>query len=495
MKKLFLILCISFVYYLPAQNSTNLNVSESIEYSDNAKSDNILSIHTSDFGFTGIVRGSKRNFIFDIFDQDLTRIFSKTIESSKKEAYVGDVFYGDEIKFFTAFSPKKNERIVYCHIFNLNEKTYKKVKVFEASVEKKGSLFSGQNKRQTSFAISPDGNFIAIATDDIKKNSNAYTVRIYNSSTLELNYKQSYQKDKEKFFEPNDLSIDNSARAYVLGKLYKDGRSQKKKGLANYDFLLYQVTTNTIKSLKLDLESEHIQSLTINAVNDKLHLLGFYSKEKASRIKGGCNFIVDTNTFSIASKKMHELPQEVYEDLYGYRKANKKKDKELSSFYVDYAISDENGNTYILAEEFYVTQTFISNGNMGGTYVTTYHYDDILILKFNPKGELDWGRSIFKRDGAPSYNAFLKDNKLHVVLNSGKNLSEKKDGRTKVSQGWFESSALYDFVFSENGDVSYDKIQNNKGKTYYTPYYGTFSNDRFIMVSKGGLKKRFMMLQ
>lgn len=131
----------------------------------------------------------------------------------------------------------------------------------------------------------------------------------------------------------------------------------------------------------------------------------------------------------------------------------------------------------------------------GGYWTTTYHYDDILILKFNAQGELDWGRSIFKRATSPSYNAFLKNDELHVVLNSGKNLTEKKDGRTKASKGWFESSALYDFVYSSNGDVSYDKIQNNKGKTFYLPYYGTFSNNKFIMMSSARKKKQFMILE
>ena len=68
----------------------------------------------------------------------------------------------------------------------------------------------------------------------------------------------------------------------------------------------------------------------------------------------------------------------------------------------------------------------------------------------------------------------MKNGELHVILNSGKNLTEKTDGRTKASKGWFESSALYDFVYSATGEVSYDKIQDNKGNTFYAPFYGTF---------------------
>ena len=239
----------------------------------------------------------------------------------------------------------------------------------------------------------------------------------------------------------------------------------------------------------------HIASLVINYNSDQLQLLGFYSEERAGRIKGGCNFILDNKTLAITKQNQVKLPIEVYNDLYGYRKAERKKKKELKSFYVDYVIEDSIGNTYLLAEEFYVTQQYVSTGNGIGYWVTTYHYDDILILKFNANGEVDWGRSIFKRASTPSYNAFLKDDKLHVMINSGKNLLEKKDGRTKVSKGWFESSALYDIVYSIDGNVSYDKVQNNKGNTYYLPYYGTYENGKFVMMSSGRKKKQFMILE
>jgi hypothetical protein len=133
--------------------------------------------------------------------------------------------------------------------------------------------------------------------------------------------------------------------------------------------------------------------------------------------------------------------------------------------------------------------------NGGGYWTTTFHYDDILILKFDKTGAINWGRSIFKRANSPSYNAFLKNDQLHVLLNSGKNLTEKSDGRTKVSKGFFESTALYDFTYSVDGEVAYNKIQDNKGNNYYMPFYGTFNSDVFIMVSDGVRKKQFMILQ
>lgn len=493
MKKLtFIIILVCNLSF--SQNTTKLTVLESAEYVDEVKADNILSIHTTDSGLTGIVRDSKRDILFDVFDENLNKIYSKVIESDKNETFVGELFYGTEIKFFTVFSPDKYKRTIYCHIFNLSDKSHKKIALFETDVEKNQSLFSSNNKRQTNFAISPNGNYLAVTTDNIKKNSNSYTIRVFDASNLDLVFSKAYQEHEERYYQHNDLSITNEAIVFALGKLFKEGRSQKKGGEANYEFILNKISKDSSKDLSITLADEHIQSLTISSIDGQLHLLGFYSEKNVSRIKGGCNFIIDGEQMVINDKKTYKLPVEVYEDLYGENRADNKKDKELSSFYVDYILHDKNDNTYILAEEFYVTQTYVSTGT-GGYFVTTPHYDDILILKFNKKGELEWGRSVFKKATLPSYNAFIKNDELHVILNSGKNLTEKSDGRTKVSKGFFESTSLYDFVYSKEGEVSYDKIQDNKDNTDYVPFYGTFENNTFIMASDGRKKKQFMILK
>ncbi|MGJ8592336.1 MAG: hypothetical protein ACSHXF_07300 [Aquaticitalea sp.] len=492
-----LIALLLLVTTISFSQTTSLNVRESNEFKDEVKSDDVLAIYTTNNNITGIVRNSKKDLLFDAFDASLNKIYSKVVESSKKEDYVGDVYYGDVIKVFTVFSPSKSERTIYCHNFNIQTKSYEKIEVFSTTVEKNQSLFSGGNKRKTGFSLSPNGKYLAIITDDIKKNLNSYTARVFEASTLELTFETSYQEDEEKFFEPNDMVVDNSGTVYSVGKKFIKGRSEKKNGEANYDFILNKITKDQTSTLLVDLgKDEHIRSLMLSLNEGNLRMMGFFSERNVNRVKGGYNMVVDvSDQLSVLKKNTFNLPISVYEDLYGDKRADKKKDSELSNFYIDYFIEDSLGNTYVLAEEFYITQQYVPNGNMGGSTVTVYHYDDILILKFNANNELEWGRSIFKRSTTPSYNAFLKDDQLHVILNSGKNLVEKEDGRTKVSKGFLESTALYDIVFSADGSDSYDKIQDNKGNTAYIPFYGTFRNDKFVMMSSDKNKKQFMILE
>ncbi|MEP1488415.1 MAG: hypothetical protein ABJK28_08300 [Algibacter sp.] len=492
----FLLLVTSMTF---AQNTTKLKVLESPEFKDKVKSGDVLSMHTSPLGLTGVVRRSKKHLLFDVFNESLGRIKNTLTETDKNEDYCGELTFNNIIKVFTIYSPSKKERVIYCHEFNITDGSHKRTQLFKTDVEKNQRLFSGSNKRETGFAMSPNGNYFVVSTDDIKKHSNSYTVRVYNSETLSLVFKQAFQENTEKFYEANDLSIDDDANVYALGKVFLEGRSEKKGGKANYDFVLNKITKSGNQATKIELsKEEHISSLIISNVKNKIRLIGFYSDKRAGRIKGTLIFGVATDAMTITKQNAFKLPEAVYKDLYTENKAKKKKDKaaELSSYYVDYVLEDENGNTYLLAEEFFITTTYVSNGMGGGYMQTVFHYNNVLVIKINAEGQLEWGRSIFKRATAPSYSAFLKEGQLHVILNSGKNLNEKQDGRVKVSKGFLESTALYDIVFNEGGDVSYDKIQDNKGNTFYTPFYGVYDDERFITISKvGGGKKQFLILE
>ncbi|GAA4970098.1 hypothetical protein [Algibacter aquimarinus] len=479
--------------------TTNLKVLESAEFKDKVKSEEVISMHSTSLNLTAVIRNSKKNLMFDVFNESLDRVNSILVPIEKKERVYGDLAFNNTMKVFTVFSSSKRERVINCYEFDIISGEHKKIELFKANVDKNRSLFSGNNKRETGLAMSPNGQYFVVSTDNIKKNSNSYTLHVFNSNTLSLIYKKTFQENLEKFYEANDLSIDDEMNVYSLGKLFVEGKKDKKGGKANYDFVLNKISDSNIKTTKVDFEKEaFISSLILSNIDNQIKLIGFYSDKRAGKIKGTLIFNVNTEDLTITENKSFKLPENVYKDLYSETRAKKKKDNnaELSNYYVDYVITDAIGNTYLLAEEFYITDAYVSNGmNGGGYWLTTFHYNNVLVLKINAEGKLDWGRSIFKRAGNPSYGAFVKDNELHVILNSGKNLTEKDDGRVKVSKGWLESTALYDIVFDEIGNVTHNKIQDNKGKTFYKPYYGIFNGERFITISKSGGKKQFLILE
>ncbi len=488
-----------FLFVLNANaQSSYFNVKESQKYKDQFSAATVLSVNTSEDNHTIIARSSKANLVFETFDDKVQgkKILNTTLE--RKEVFEGELFYDNKVMIFTVHSPSKIERIVNCHIYHIDTHTHEKVELFKTSVAKNGSLFSGQNKRQTNFAISPDKNFIAVATDNIKKTSNSYLIHVFDAKTLKLKYSKNYYSNPEKFFRSSDMKVDNQGNAYSIGKAYFKGKREKKEDKANYSFVLSKITEeDAVNTQQIELhENEYIQNLSMQINGNILNLIGYYSEKNAYGIKGVSQFKVSSKDLTVLDKKKSKLPIQVYEDIYGQNSAKDKKNRELTSFDLDHVLMDEEGNTFLVAEEFFITQTYVQNGfNTVGTYHIVYHYNDILITKFSPNGNLIWGRSIFKRSNRPSYSAFIQDDKLHVLLNSGKDLATKQDGRLKVSKGWLESTALYDFVYDKEGNLTREKIQDNKGKPKYIPYRGNYVDGKFVMYNNSGNSKQLMMLE
>lgn len=137
MKNLFIILAIVTHTFVSAQNKTNLKIIESLAFEDVVKTDSIPSIYISKTGNTAIIRPGKNEIYFDIFDHNLIRKNSKSVETERNENYLGDIFYNNEIKVFTETFPKKDIKILSCHILNLDNNSTRKIELSQTEIDKK----------------------------------------------------------------------------------------------------------------------------------------------------------------------------------------------------------------------------------------------------------------------------------------------------------------------------------------------------------------------
>jgi hypothetical protein len=290
-----------------------------------------------------------------------------------------------------------------------------------------------------------------------------------------------------------DTHIDNDKNIFIVGKsFYDETKSNIKQEGYNY-FLLEKFSETDYSNLKIDFDLVEVPSVKSVVLENNLKLFGFYFDKEDHKKSGISAISINLEMLSFIKKENLDLPIEVYTDMLGPDKVEKRKAAHLFNFNIDHLLLDKEKNIYLLAEEFYIVD--VPSGIQMGVSTRVTRYDDIIILKFNRNGKLEWGKNILKRDNRPSYNAFLKNSNLHVILNSGENLQTLKDKRTKVEKELFEYSALYDFSFSNVGLEHITKIQNNRNNTYYLPNYGTFTNNKFIMISDSRKKRKFMSLE
>ncbi|MEM8508000.1 MAG: hypothetical protein AAF717_09230 [Bacteroidota bacterium] len=485
------------VFFRGTAQETNLEILESPKFREQVRSNEIVGMHATSGGEKGIVRFAKEHLTLEVFGEALKPIFTITKPKGKKETHLGTVYHNDQITFLTINWPKRKVRELYAYVFDITTRKLTKKLLLTSKVENpKNGMFSRTNSYQNRFDHSTSGNYISFVLDDFKSQTNSFTVYVLEIETLAFVFEKTLHEGAEKFFDLNDILVDDLAHVYLIKKSFFKGRRERKDNTPSVTYRFYRVTEEETKNTVFEAKDKFINTLSFGLESEQLMVLGFFTEKKVPKIKGVCSLSFDKASLEVISKKFDDLPLSVYQDLYGDDEGKAREGKGLGGslfegsngiFYVDHVLKADNGSMYLIAEEFYITTNTTSTGGFNGTMMTTttYNYDDILVIKFKKSGEMAWGRNIFKRSTTPSYNAFLKGNELHLILNSGKNLLEKQDGRTKVSKGWFESTSLYDITFSEGGDVNYNKIQDNKGKSYYLPASGTFSNGEFLMISRG----------
>lgn len=498
-RKIIFTLGVLLIGFSGISQSNYFNVTETAPFKDTRRGSSLEGVYTLLDGSLVAVRSAKKELMISSFDANYKLQSDVELNLERKESYLGTSFSDIDVRVFTVQKIDKNTRDVYCHTYGLDSKKVTKTKMYTATSSTKRRSKSGSispKKHTENYRGSPNGKYLAFAVDNINAKTNSYSIRVYDED-MKLVYDTSYYKDIDRYFRFDDFVITNDAEVITVGKLYKSGKRDRRQGKANYDYVIHKVTKTEKSTSTLELQDNFIDELRFAQTEDAIRLLGFYSERSSSRMKGALTYNFEGTSISNVTLKQAPFPETVYKDLFPEARAErlKEKEREFSNFYLDYAFVDDFGNSYLLAEEFYITEVMVNNGTTGGmTTSTTFHYDDILVMKFDNEGNVLWGRALLKKDTQPSYNALVMDDELHVFLNTGKNIKEKSDGRKRAKRGMFSSTALFDVVFDANGEKTFELIQENKGKTIYRPYLGTFDYDKFILANMSKNKKQFLVL-
>ncbi len=500
MKKI-IVLLLLFCAQLCICQSSYFNIKETNPFKDTKKGSVLLDVHQMENGENIVIRSIKKNFVISSFTASYDLKSNVDTERQKKEGYIGSVTSNGLVRFFTVDRLKKM-KVVYCHTFNPATQQVSKKKLFEVVDEEKRSFFiggfgvsrgSGQEQR---FSVSPDGNYFVVTNNVFSRKKSTSAVYVYDTDLNEV-FKKVYFNSEDQFYAIDDFVITNDLKVILAGKVYKNGTRDKKDGKANYTYEIHKISAANNTKKVIDLGDKFVQQVRIAQYGENLRMLGFYSENSSGQMKGGISYTFSEDDITNISPKVTPFPADVYNDIYGEAKAKskKKKEKEFRAYYLDYSLIDEAGNAFLTAEQFFTTTVQVSNGAGGFTTQTIFHYNNILIIKFDNEGNLVWGRSIFKAARSHSYNAFEIDGKLHILLNTGKNIAKKSNDRKKIKKSWLEKSALYDIVYDENGNETYELIKENDGKKdFYSPTRGSFDYDKFIMANLSKNKRRFMVL-
>ncbi len=221
---------------------------------------------------------------------------------------------------------------------------------------------------------------------------------------------------KDSKYIPGKFILSNDGDLLMQTTIYVEKKDREKGDPKTYP-TIFKIST---KDGKLDEYQIKVPGMNLDDVdftideNNKLLCAGFYgdpTKGKRTDIDGIFYLRINKNTKTIEKTSYKPLPDDIVEELIGQRKA--KKGKGISNdFEINYFIARPGGNTMLLGQKYFVTQTTTTDPKTHRTTTTFhYHYQGPLIINIDKNGEITWTKmlpmkQVFSRQGPSSYGGF-----------------------------------------------------------------------------------------
>lgn len=211
----------------------------------------------------------------------------------------------------------------------------------------------------------------------------------------------------EKKMNNIDYTVDNAGTAYILATVYEDNTTKSKKRGSdepNYHIELLRKSPDNKKLAisKVSLEGKFINSAWIyETPQDDMVCAGFYNKTDSRGNAEGVFYVKLDKNGEAFDEQSFAIPIDIlnqYESKRTRKKNEKKEDKDEAEF-TDLKLRKlqflQDGSIILIGEQYYVvSHTTTMNGRTSTYY--TYHYNDLLVSKIDPSGNLAWMRKLPK---------------------------------------------------------------------------------------------------
>lgn len=194
-----------------------------------------------------------------------------------------------------------------------------------------------------------------------------------------------------------DAQLGNNGSYYRLLKNTDKSRKYKRREV-DYSFSMEVYLSGDDKpmSFQLKVSGEHITDINFEELETGgIQVVGFYST-KGQGQNGVYNLIYDSK-FNLISETKQEFPLDFmvqHSSERAKKKAKKKeakgKEMEMHSYTIDDIIEHEDGTVTMIAEEFYIYTTTTTDQNGATRTVTHYIYGNIIMVKYDKDGAVDW---------------------------------------------------------------------------------------------------------
>lgn len=257
---------------------------------------------------------------------------------------------------------------------------------------------------------------------------------------------------KRKLFQLEEFDVAPDGTVTVLASVFKDKRIKVRQGKPNYKYQFFFISDSgkNFRIRDVALEDKLITDMRFSYLaNGDIACAGFYSNKyswtKTNTIAGAFYKSFNSKSTKIKIENYKEFESEFLSKFMGEEDAEEGKEIKNIQLYNLQFMND--GSIIVLAEEFnqyqsaftfmWTSRTETSTHVITTTTTTTvkttnFNYNNIVVLKIDPKGNIKWNRMIPKRQKTNSrgiaYVSFapvIVDDKVYLIYNDNpKNLIE-----------------------------------------------------------------------
>lgn len=393
------------------------------------------------------------SYTLDHYDNNfaLAKSFDLDIEEDGKECAVNQIM---QLKnrlyiFFSYLDKKEKKKKLFVDEIDKITLQPKKQKRKIGEIDYEGS--SKSNSGSFSIKVSRDSSkilaFYSLPFTDGDPEALGFNVLDNNLKSIWENKVTLPYRDE--LLDIERVRVGNDGNVYVLGLLYKEKRKKKRHGEPNYTYEAFAYSNNgkSMKQYTISLDDRFITDMQIEILNNNLVCAGFYSQKGTFSIRGTYFLTVDITTKEIKTKSFKEFGIDFISQNMTERQAKKAKKKEekgeepeLYEYDLDKLLIGKDGSAMLIGEQYYVdartTTTYVNNVPQTTTNYY-YNYNDIIAIKVDPAGQIQWAEKIAKTqrsvndDGFyASYTLALVKGKFYFIFNDNpENLNYDGKGR------------------------------------------------------------------
>lgn len=353
-------------------------------------------------------------------------------------------------KIYTVLSSEDKSKIGLLKINSRNKKAYLMTSLlFDDNLQllKKSQIeipMEERNDYLSDFNLDNEGNIVFsrfVRTNNDNINSASLIIKYAQADTLVYNV---LNLDK-KYLDEVHIKIDNYNNRYFLSSLYFNERRGNIDGIY---FYIWDKATAKPEAETVTIFSDELRREAKGDAGIKMAFNNYFLRDIITRRDGG--FIVGSESYYTTSR-FNNWNRWNY--LYGSPYS--------SGFYNNYYYSPFYDSYYGWRSR--------SNYNQG----VRYHADNIMILSFDAKGQLEWNNVISKSqyddetDDMISYQLMNEGSEIHFLFN-------QQERRTTL---------LNDFSLSPGGEIGRSPTLKNLDKGYeFMPKYGKQVSARQMII-------------